>query len=116
MIDYAMKDCNIDFKENIAECWHDGIETYLKAEKALEEKQKQNKPERPLTYEHALSRLLESNKQIDETAAKVLLERGLVYTNNNLEYSRDIKLVTGVSFLVFYSSFILITLHTNSLL
>lgn len=41
-------------------------------------------------------RLLQSNKHIDELAAKILLERGLTYVNNKLEYSRDIRLVTGV--------------------
>ena len=75
--------------------------------------------EKQLTYEHALKRyfnfkqekcqkclkklytflkrLLESNKHIDETAARILLERGLTNVNNNLEYSRDIRLVAGVS-------------------
>ena len=42
-------------------------------------------------------RLLDSNKHIDEEAAKILLERGLTTVNNNLEYSRDIRLVTGVN-------------------
>ena len=63
------------------------------AEKKIEEKKA---TEKTLTYEHALKRLLESNKHIDEEAAKILLERGLVKVNNNLEYSRDIRLVTGV--------------------
>ena len=81
-------------KDNLAECWRDGIDVYLNAEKKIEAKKSS---EKPLTYEHALNRLLESNKHIDEKAAKILLERGLTKVNNNLEYSRDIRLVTGVS-------------------
>ena len=94
MIDFAMKTCNIETRDNLAECWRDGIEVYLKAEKSL--KEAQSKPKRELTYDHALSRLLESNKDIDEVAAKILLERGLVYVNGKFEYSRDLRLVTGV--------------------
>ena len=40
---------------------------------------------------HRYLRLLQSNKHIDELAAKILLERGLLYVNNRLEYSRDIR-------------------------
>lgn len=42
-------------------------------------------------------RLLESNKHIDEEAAKLLLERGLTKVDGKLEYTRDLRLVTGVS-------------------
>jgi hypothetical protein len=96
LIDFAMKDCNIETVDNLAECWREGIEVYLKAEKAV--KESQSKPKRELTYDHALSRLLESNKHIDELAAKILLERGLVEVNGRYEYARDIRLVTGVGF------------------
>jgi hypothetical protein len=40
---------------------------------------------------------LESNKHIDEEADKLLLERGLTEVNGKLEYTRDLRLVTGVS-------------------
>jgi hypothetical protein len=95
LIDFAMKDCNIETVDNLAECWREGIETYLKSEKAIKESQAKPK-QRELTYDHALARLLESNKHIDELAAKILLERGLVERNGKYEYGRDIRLVTGV--------------------
>lgn len=82
----------------MGECWREGIEVYLNAEKSLKEKQKNNNASKELTYEFALKRLLESNKFIDETAAKILLERGLICVDGKLEYSRDIRLVTGVNF------------------
>ncbi len=50
-------------------------------------------------------RLLEANKQIDETSAQILLERGLVYKNDKLDYSRDLRLVTGVSFRDYHLEF-----------
>ena len=40
---------------------------------------------------------MESNKHIDEEAAKLLLERGLAKVDGKLEYTRDLRLVTGVS-------------------
>lgn len=82
-------------KDNIGECWKDGIDTYLRAEKIFKGKGNQA-PKKELTYDFALSRLLESNKHIDEINGKILLERGLVYENDKLDYSRDITLVTGV--------------------
>lgn len=106
MIDFAMKDCNIDNRDNIGECWRDGIDVYLKAEKDLQDKLNNNKnPEKQLTYDHALSRLLESNKNIDENAAKILLERGLVVVNDKYEYSRDIRLVAGISMRDYHMEF-----------
>jgi phosphoribosylaminoimidazole-succinocarboxamide synthase len=65
----------------------------LNSEQTSKEKQPSK---RELTYDFALARLLESNKHIDEISAKILLERGLIYVDNKLEYSRDITLVTGV--------------------
>ena len=97
LIDFAMRECNFETRDDLAECWREGIEVYLKAEQELKEKDSQNKPKRELTYDFALARLLESNKHIDETAAKILLERGLVEVNGQYEYSRDIRLVTGLS-------------------
>jgi hypothetical protein len=95
LIDFAMRDCNFEQADNLAECWREGIEVYLKSEKLM--KEGQSKPnKRELTYDHALSRLLESNKHIDEMAAKILLERGLIEVNGQLEYARDIRLVAGV--------------------
>ena len=94
-----MKDASIEVRDNLADCWKEGIEVYLKAEKALKDAQK--KPKRELTYDHALARLLESNKDIDETAAQILLERGLIEKDGQLEYSRDIRLVTGVRLFIY---------------
>lgn len=95
-----MKECNIDIRDNLGECWREGVEVYLKSEKALLERQKKaSKTE--LTYDHALTRLLESNKHIDEISAKMLLERGLAIIDGKLDYTRDIRLVTGVSVLCF---------------
>lgn len=82
------------YQDNISECWREGIETYLNAEASLQQKPGSKKE---LTYDFALARLLESNKHIDETAAKILLERGLICGDDGkLQYSRDITLVTGV--------------------
>lgn len=81
----------------MSECWREGIEVYLKAEMNLKSKNKNGSSKSELKYEHALKRLLESNKFIDEQAAMILLERGLTYHDGSLNYSRDIRLVTGVS-------------------
>lgn len=94
LLDFAMRECNIDIRDNIGECWRDGIETYLNSEKASKEKPGSS---RELTYDFALARLLESNKHIDEISGKILLERGLITVDGKLQYSRDITLVTGLS-------------------
>lgn len=104
LLDFAMRDCDFETKDSVAECWKEGIETYLKSEKSLMDKEKLG-VKKPLTYEHALKRLLESNKHIDESAAKVLLERGLITINNNLQYTRDIKLVAGTSLRDYHSEY-----------
>ncbi len=95
LLDFAMRNCDFEKKKNISDCWRDELDEYLKAEKMFEDKQK-TRVVKELTYEHALKRLLESNTQIDEKAARVILERGLIRINNNYEYTRDIKLVAGV--------------------
>ena len=59
-----------------------------------------------MTYDFALSRLLESNKHIDELAAKILLERGLNVLNEKLVYSRDIRLVTTISLREYHHDFV----------
>ncbi len=50
---------------------------------------------------------MEANKHIDENAAKILLERGLILNKHNkYEYSRDIKLVTGLSMRDYHSEYV----------
>ena len=53
LLDFAMKDANIDNRDNLGECWREGIDVYLKAEKKLDEKKGADKE---LTYDHALKR------------------------------------------------------------
>ena len=107
-IDFALKECDITLKENLAEVWKDGIEKFEKFEDTLEEKEKTKKEDKDkeLTYDFALTRLLQSNKHIDELAAKILLERGLTVKDEKLEYSRDIRLVTTISMREYHNDFI----------
>jgi hypothetical protein len=105
-IDFALKECDIDLKENIGEIWREGIDKIDEYENLLEEKKQNNKIEKELTYDFALTRLLESNKNIDELAAKILLERGLNFLNEKLVYSRDIRLVTTISLREYHHDFV----------
>lgn len=105
-IDFALKECDIKLKENLAEVWRDGIEKFTDFEVSLKGKKQS---EKEITYEYALSRLLQANSHIDELAAKILLERGLsVSDEGKYEYSRDIRLVTSFSIREYQNDFILI--------
>lgn len=104
LIDFAMRPSDFDKKPMISDCWREELDDYLKAEEMFEEKRKKSVA-KELTYEHALKRLLESNTQIDEAAARILLERGLIRINNNYEYTRDIKLVAGTTVRDFHSEY-----------
>ncbi len=96
LIDFASRDLNLENRDNLAECWREGIEMYINSEDRLKES-KQAPKKKQITYDAAVSRLLEANKHIDETAAKILLERGLDFKDGELEYTRDLRLITGVS-------------------
>lgn len=105
-LDFALKECDITLKENLAEVWRDGIEKFGQFEDILEAKKSEPKVEKELTYDFALSRLLQSNKHIDELAAKILLERGLIVKDGKLDYSRDIRLVTTISMREYHNDFV----------
>jgi hypothetical protein len=48
---------------------------------------------------------MKANKNLDETAAKILLERALKKKDDELEFSRDIRLKELVGLLYYFLSF-----------
>jgi hypothetical protein len=48
---------------------------------------------------------MKANKNLDETAAKILLERALTKKDDELEFSRDIRLKELVGLLHYFLNF-----------
>lgn len=77
--------------------WKEGIDHYMKAdEKKLSEPSK--KQREPLTPERATKILMKSNHHLDESAAKLLIERALTQKEDGtFDFSRDINVKVTMS-------------------
>lgn len=103
LIDFALTYKNRMSTLIMPKLWNVGIDNLLEFE--YDSQLQESNSNKVLTKELALEILLRANKNLDENAASILLERGLIERDGKLQFSRDIRAKNQVNAPDMYTDF-----------